>query len=217
MRQWKNSCELTSYQCDTSETTAWYVLCAFKAFSNSWKSLYMYGTSSHHQAVHFWKQDSPSCHRISLDISERLVLLGFSFLRGFYIVSSVSWYCDEIHFSICILTLTITRLRHFCWPKGSGLWHQTPPTRHQNLSPWGWGLSTRLVPPVSSVSGAMIGGTIVTKLPVIMWPWQNPLWLCEAKPHWCHSHIYHIWDSDSGHSFRYFTYLEWPRLVFRQL
>jgi len=89
--------------------------------------------------------------------------------------------------------LTITRLRHFCYPKGSGLWHQTPPIRHQNLSPWGWGLSTRLVPPVSSVSGAMIGGTIVTKLPVIMWPWQNPLWLCDAKPHWCHSHIYHIW------------------------
>jgi len=29
------------------------------------------------------------------------------------IVPTVRWYYDEIHFSICILTLTITRLQRF--------------------------------------------------------------------------------------------------------
>ena len=30
------------------------------------------------------------------------------------IVPTVRWYYDEIHFSVCILTLTITVLQHFC-------------------------------------------------------------------------------------------------------
>ena len=54
------------------------------------------------------------------------------------IVPNVQWYYDEIHFSIYILTLTITELQRFHYPKKSGLCNQT-------LFPWGWGLGTRLI------------------------------------------------------------------------
>jgi len=53
------------------------------------------------------------------------------------IVPTIRWYYDEIHFSICILKLTITGLQHFHQLKESGLCNQT-------LSPCGWGLGTRL-------------------------------------------------------------------------
>ena len=55
-----------------SQTTAWYMLCAFKVFSNSWKSLlYMCCTRSCHQAYSF----ESGIHKVATeppDVIERL-------------------------------------------------------------------------------------------------------------------------------------------------
>jgi len=90
--------------------------------------IYTYCTSSDRRAIYFWKQDS---HKVAVELPNiieglvgvqlcTLFLLQICLTDGSAnttsasgIVPTVWWYYNEIHFSICILTLTITVLQRF--------------------------------------------------------------------------------------------------------
>jgi len=101
---------------------------AFRAFSNSWKS------SLYIVVIIRPRSFESRIHKVAIEPPEWLagVQIFVLLLLQIYlvqrmqplastIVSNVQSYCDEIHFSICILALTITRLQRFKWPKDFGL------------------------------------------------------------------------------------------------
>ena len=107
------------------------VLCAFKTFCNSWKSgLYTHTVLVVVVGPYTFESRIPKVAVELPNIIEGLV--GVRFVCCLYfksvqqmvqriqhlassIVPTVRWYYDEIHFSICILTLTITGLQRFCY------------------------------------------------------------------------------------------------------
>jgi len=93
------------------ETTAWYVLCAIKALSNSWKSLYIHCTSNH-QAIRFWNlkagftEPSDTVERFA-GVQHLCCIYFKSIWSGNTTLYSATdsnmwWYYDEIHSSIYI-------------------------------------------------------------------------------------------------------------------
>ena len=141
-----------------SDTMAQYVLCAFRTFCNSWNSfLYTHtvliviiGPYTFESRIHKVTVELPNiieglvgvqlCTPFLLQICLTDGSVNTTSASG--IVPTVRGYYNEIHFSFCILTLTITGLQRFCQPKKSGL-------RNQTLSSCGWGLGMRLTYPPS--------------------------------------------------------------------